>query len=686
MSDDDRRPPARRAADDHETPREETRPRRHVTPDWDDDDSWDDDGWDGDGPDDEDEPDDAGPVRGARWLPTSPDEPEQTQARGARFHPDGGDATVVRPAARRGWHAEPAASSSDALGARESRAQEPPDETPTPPLAAGTRAGDDWRDAPIPGVSGSLIGQAPPPIEVVSGAVPHEHDAFVRPDAGGPRSAGRDRDVVSTAPGAAWEVETTKLPKISAAPEEVTLVPPPGVGPSVGSRDEPSPEPTSDQSPPDWPSLANASGPSRSAEPPQPRSRRTLWIGLAALIAVALIIGLVVFFTRRESGSTASTPSQQASAATLGTDDLVKAEDLAALGAASWQEQATDQTITADTQNPLCIAATQGLPTSTSGYQRKLGSGSGSVIHRAEGYATLADAQQYYVARQTQVGRCANVPIYLQSGAKITGLGDEAVAVTAIVQDQTPSFHTVVLARTGQVVNILDITQAGQPATYENAVSVAAAAVARECPRSGGACAQSPAVTAAPPPSGGVAGWLTVSDLPRITAGAGRWTASDPTTTIRVPGSACENLSFATVTGPTARKQRTYLLTEDPRVPKDFGVDELVLEFDTPEAAQGFANSLGQAIDGCPGRTPTAKLGASGPLQGTGANGEQIGGFWRTVTQATSATTSVVFRVSVAVVGTKVVYLLGTPTASYDFIDSDWAALGVRSGQRATQN
>src|SRR5664279_4740921 len=93
------------------------------------------------------------------------------------------------------------------------------------------------------------------------------------------------------------------------------------------------------------------------------------------------------------------------------------------------------------------------------------------------------------------------------------------------------------------------------------------------------------------------------------TSGMGRWNATSPKTTVTSAGSACENLTFATVAGPNQRRQRTYLLTEDSKVPKDFGLDEILLDFDTPDAAAAFAAQLKTSITACPSRTATAKLG-----------------------------------------------------------------------------
>jgi len=264
-------------------------------------------------------------------------------------------------------------------------------------------------------------------------------------------------------------------------------------------------------------------------------------------------------------------------------------------------------------------------------------------------------------------------------------LGDDAVGVTAVIQDQTAQYHTVILVRTGSMVLTYDVAQAGAAVTYESILAVAATTVTAVCASAGGGCSASPAAKVGMPPNSAVPGWLTVSDLPRITSGMGRWNATSPKTTVTSAGSACENLTFATVAGPNQRRQRTYLLTEDTKVPKDFGLDEILLDFDTPDAAAAFAAQLKTSITACPSRTATAKLGNTADITATGATGQAVTGFWRTLTQSTNVTTTFEFRVGVATVGTRVIYLLATPSATFDFTDADWAGVTARAGQRATQ-
>jgi hypothetical protein len=423
--------------------------------------------------------------------------------------------------------------------------------------------------------------------------------------------------------------------------------------------------------------------------PARPRSggrrlwrRRPFQIGVAALIlTIALVSGFLVWANRNQPSAAAS--SQTAAAALV--ERLVAPGDLSSVGPGGWTEQKTESTVTQDSPAPLCFVASPDLPTPTAQAQRKLSATGASLLHRITTYATAAEATQVYAQRLTQLGQCSNIPVYLSNGAAITSLGDEAVGVTAVIQDPTAQYHTVVLVRTGSMVFTYDVAQAGAAVTYEKVLAVATTTVKALCTSASGSCSTSPTATVGIPPNSAVPGWLTVSDMPRITTGMGRWNATSAKTTVTSAGSACENVTFSNVTGPNQKRQRTYLLTEDTKVPKDFGLDEIILDFDTPDAAATFAAQLKTSITACPARTATAKLGNTGDITVTGATGQAVTGFWRTLTQSTTPTTTFIFRVGVASVGTRVIYLLATPSATFDFSDADWAGITTRAGQRATQ-
>ena len=578
-------------------------------------------------------------------------------------------------------------------------------------VAPGTRPTDDWEDAPLPAaaVPPPVTGQAPAPIEVVTGDTPERHQAFVRPEGGEGDDEGeqtRSLPRLPAAPGAsltgAAAATTAGTPEQPAqAPEslvdrlrrERTAEGQPAaaasrLGPSRRTRENGPAEPETKTT---APTTETDPASSSRLERAKPRTagvpRWALVAGILTLV-LALLLGGLLWSRGADKPASSPTPTPgtptPSPVAVLTAADLATPADLAPAGA-GWAETKTDETLSPEAPQPFCLTANRQPPTAATALQRELTSSDAKVTHRAEAFASVADATQVMTAREEQLGACSRVPAYLSHGASVSGLADRATAVTAVVQDATPVYHTVLVARTGTVVNVFDFNKTGAAITYDQAVASVAAILTRECPRSGGACPTTPQVTVGPPPPGGIAGWLTVSDLPRIKPGVGRWAPREPSTKIDVVQTRCENLQLETVAGPTARKQRTYLLQDDPQVPQNFGVDEVVLDFPSPETALAFQGQLLQNINSCPTRAPEAKLGNNGPIDGVSANGQKITGFWRTVQHPTSATDVVTFRVAVVAVGAKVVYLYGTPSSTFDFKDEAWRDVAVRAGQRVTQ-
>ncbi len=714
------------------------RPKRYVTPDWDD--------WD---PVSEGTPEtgeaDAPPPRGGRFAAGDDDEPRQP-ARGPGRYSWADEASAVaedappvrqdskadiadpgqpqgtraeqHPEGTRAWHAIPVepvpgasrAAQSAPLG--EKRRREPPAlpstqppaspserrealvarERAARPAAPGALRDDDWTGAPLPAsaVPPPSAGQAPSPIDVQQGETPVGHHAYTRPE-----DEPEDEDTV-------W---LRRRPSSRAADAEPASQRTPPSGPGSGTEPTSAPEEPGQgmaahsgatagrepqvhvQTPRETASPVPTPPPDVTVPSARPRRLPTLlrsrpfMIGAAALLlVVVLLVGYLVVANRVKPSATASSETTTAL-----VERLVTPAQLSGVGPGGWTEQTTESTLTPDSPTPLCYVASPDPPTPAAQAQRKLTAAGATLLHTITGYASSAEADQAYAQRLIQLGQCSNIPVYLSSGVTVTSLGDAAVGVNAVIQDTTPQYHTVVVVRTGSMILTYDVTQPGSAVPYDKVLAVAAQTVRAICSAAGGGCSASPTATVGIPPAGALPGWLTVSDLPRVTAGMGRWNATAPKSTVTSTGSACENLTFATVDGPNQRRQRTYLLTEDTKVPKDFGLDEVILDFNTPDAAAAFAGQLKSAITDCPTRTATAKLGNTADITAKGVGGQDVTGFWRTVIQSTSATTSFIFRVGVASVGTRVVYLLATPSSTFDFTDADWAAITERAGQRATQ-
>ncbi|MCA0295938.1 MAG: hypothetical protein LCH96_11645 [Actinobacteria bacterium] len=415
------------------------------------------------------------------------------------------------------------------------------------------------------------------------------------------------------------------------------------------------------------------------AAPRKERSARPALIIIASVAVVALLVAGGVWLLTLRSGAPSGTPTTTTSA----LDPLLTAEDLGSLGQVTWQAS----TGTADAVRPICIpASATGLPEAQRTASRKIGSADvpeASVVQVVDTYADVAAATAAYDLRLAQAGTCKDDTAYIVGANAVTGLADSATAVRLLVQDAADVYHTLLVTRTGRSVSMVDVaTTESVPA--QNVAQATSVALSRQCGGDLGTCPASPATTTVPPLVAEPKGWLVEADLPRITAGVGRWGGTEPFTALQMPGSQCEGMNLETVTGTTSAGQRTLLLADDPDAPKGFGVDMVTYTFADADGAKTLATKLDKNIGDCAAKYPTATVAAGPDAKGTADAGAKITGSTYLVTQKT-AVTSVVYRVAVVTVGSRVVYLLGNPTAKFDFTDAQWKAIAVRAGQRAAQ-
>ncbi len=424
-------------------------------------------------------------------------------------------------------------------------------------------------------------------------------------------------------------------------------------------------------------SKAEAEANTTDASTRRKRSAKPAMVIIAAVGAVAVLVAASVWALTVRSFAPSGGPSTTTAAA---LDPLMTAADLAGLAGATWSDSA-------DPVRPLCLPeAADGLPAAQRSVSRRITSSTSTteaVAQVVDTYADDAAATQAYAARLTQTGTCAEAVAWITGANTISGLADSADLVRLTVQEEQVQFHSLLVARTGRNVSMIDIgTSVAVPAA--EVANLAAKPLSRQCSGGEGTCPGSIAVSTAPPPPGNPVGWLVSADLPRITAGAGRWGATEPQTTLNVVGSQCEAMNLKTVPGTQKVGQRTLLLADDGAAPEGFGVDQVVYTFADATAAESLAKKLETNLSGCPDRAPTASVKAGPAVKGTGAAKVKIAGYTFKVTQRTE-TNTVVFRVAVLTVGQRLVYLLANPSATFDFSDDSWGRVAVRSGQRVSQ-
>ncbi len=423
---------------------------------------------------------------------------------------------------------------------------------------------------------------------------------------------------------------------------------------------------------------------------------------LVGAVAVVIVAGLAVIFAVAGGGpagrslvapspATSSDPSAASPTAPALLDDTELLDPVAARPIApqrTWTIRDTVRGQSAEAPGPACLGTDplEGVPTPQQKITRTLTTGGQNppqALHLAQVYASPADAAQAFAVTSRALGECRLTGDYLASGRVVQGAGDEgAGALITSVQGAGVTGHSVLVSRTGRV---LDLVDASQPTRAPNVNTVAAAlatVVNSQCAKAGGACANQLTVSDGPPPAGGdEPGFLTLGDLPPVGKNRAPWIAAP----VEAPeadfaGSSCETVSWDTVAA-QKKTTRVYLLEGVPGV---FGLNEIKLTTKDPAAAQKLVQTIRSDWTSCAKRKLTATVTTPVPVTGVGAGKAPITGYTATVEQKAGDTTTR-YRVGIAATGDQAVFTFLNPTDGLDLSQDQWNEVAVRAVQRATQ-
>jgi hypothetical protein len=422
--------------------------------------------------------------------------------------------------------------------------------------------------------------------------------------------------------------------------------------------------------------------------------------GVAAVVIVGLAIGYAVLNLgdRPTSAPSPLAPSPTPSASGTPTVDAdVLLSDTSMLSAAQAKKIAADRTwkvaLTqrgADTSSPqpACLDATslEGQPPSQQTVLRLIsstGQSAPGILHQADAYATPEEAAQAYALASKAMGGCQMSGAWIQSGGVVTGLGDQAVGeVLQVMAGGKTEWRSVVLNRTGRVVNVVDVAQPGKAVALDGLAGALAAVTNVQCKPAGGRCAAGTAVKDGPPPLGGdQPGFFAAGDLPPVGRPDATWAGTVPgLPETDFSGSGCETVRWDKVAA-QKRTARTYLLTDDSPT---FGLDDIVLTHKDKDAAGSLVKQVKDDLESCAKRKLTATVSKPAEVKGTAASGADVTGWTATVSQKTAAGTAK-YRVGIVAAGTKTAFTFLNPEKSLDLTDAQWDVVAVRAGQRATQ-
>ncbi|MET1006690.1 MAG: hypothetical protein ABWX96_14160 [Propionibacteriaceae bacterium] len=437
-----------------------------------------------------------------------------------------------------------------------------------------------------------------------------------------------------------------------------------------------------------------------------PMAQRTklalLIAGVAAVAIVGLAIGYAVLNlgdqpTTTPSGQTSASVSTPGGSASPSDDPNVILTDASMLTAAqaravdssrTWKVALTQRGVDDTSRQPACLDAESlaGQPPSQQTVLRLLsssGKGAPGILHQADAYATPEEATQAYALSAKALGGCAMTGAYIDSGHLVSGLGDQAVGVVLnVTTDGKTVYRSVVLSRTGRVVNVVDVAQPDKAVKIDGVANAAAAVTNVQCSTATGTCAAKTTVKDGPPPLGGdQPGFLAAGDLPPVGSPDTTWAGTVPgLPDADFTGSGCETTNWVK-TEAVRRAARTYLLQDDSPT---FGLDNIVLTHKDAKAAEDLAKKVKDDWDSCAKRKLTATVSEVDKVDGVGASGTEVVGWTATVEQKTTAGTAK-YRVGIVSAGTKTVFTFLNPQQKLDLTDDEWHLVAVRAGQRATQ-
>ncbi|HEY5787275.1 MAG TPA: hypothetical protein VIT65_21125 [Microlunatus sp.] len=443
------------------------------------------------------------------------------------------------------------------------------------------------------------------------------------------------------------------------------------------------------------------------ADPSADRRRLLLMIGAVAVVAILGLLGGYAII--KTTGQPIATPGPSTSAGStdpgaspsgetsdpgtaLITDDLMLSAAQAETidKKRTWKVALTQRGTTEDSpHHPACLAtdATQAAPPPQQTVLRLLssnGSDSPAALHQATSYGSPEEAAQAYAFASRSLGNCSMTGGWIYQGHLIGGVGDQAVGVTIQVLDgSTTDYRTVVLARTGRIVDVIDVAKPDKAVTAKRVAEVAGSVVDTQCQAAGGACSDEPEAQDGPPPLGGdQPGFLASGDLPPIGPELTRWAGTTPgePDPDQLRGSGCETVDWSKVEA-EARSHRTYLLSDST---SRFGLDEVVITTADEKAATKLAEKVRDDWKSCSERQLTATVAKITDIAGPGAKSVDVVGWTTEVSQKADDKTTK-YRVGIVAAGPKVAFLFLNPLDDLDLTADQFDVITLRSGQRASQ-
>jgi hypothetical protein len=278
-------------------------------------------------------------------------------------------------------------------------------------------------------------------------------------------------------------------------------------------------------------------------------------------------------------------------------------------------------------------------------------------------------------------GGCQAPRLQLTSSFLVDGRGARSDVRILVLREWSQPVRTltVAVARSGVATTTLvhEVNRSVGPGARAMARSTSRA-LDRLCPTTGGGCgSQRRPVTAPPPPTDEVPGFLGVVDLPPVDGPNAVWAGTGPVraTGLNPAATLCDEADFGRRAF-TQVRSRTFVVPESD-LPQRFGLSETVARATRRGLAPAFTEKVASRVAGCPDRELSARVRRHDRVR----SGDVQGHAWA-LTFEVAEDTEVAYRLGLVRRGTRVAQLafLGTPEA--DLGATAFAELVLRAGER----
>jgi hypothetical protein len=186
------------------------------------------------------------------------------------------------------------------------------------------------------------------------------------------------------------------------------------------------------------------------------------------------------------------------------------------------------------------------------------------------------------------------------------------------------------------------------------------------------------------PPSGEATGMLATVDMPAVSTIDEPWVGTDPTAGgPNLAATTCDQADFARAGGKP--RSRTFLIPEEPNLPRRFGLTETVGTFPSAAAAQKFVTVVRKRMKTCEKRQLGSRLSHHLEQPKADARPGATYSLWRQTAEINAKKSTVSYWMGIARVGRHVAQVNFAPAGDADLDAADFRALVVRARDRLAE-